>query len=82
MLVLFEEAFIKQLWMTGASFILQTEEQVPEVDSGDALSHELSGACSTWASRLGGAQPWALECQTVQKQEIHLGEHFYTNVKQ
>lgn len=82
MLVLFEEAFIKQLWMAGAPFILQTEEQVPEVDSGDALSHKLSGACSTWASWLGGAQPWALECQTVQMQERHLVDRFYASVKQ
>lgn len=82
MLVLFEEAFIKQLWMTGASFILQTEEQVPEVDSGDALSHKLSGACSAGASRLGGAQPWALGCQTVEMQERNLVDHFYMNVKQ
>lgn len=61
MLVLFEEAFIKQLWVIGPSFSLQTEKQVPEVDSGDALSRKLSGAWATGASGLGGAQPWALE---------------------
>lgn len=32
--------------MARPSFILQAEEQVPEVHSGDALSHELSGAGS------------------------------------
>lgn len=56
MLVLFKEAFVEQLRVARPSFILQAEEQVPEVDSGDALSHELSGAGSAWASGLGG--PW------------------------
>lgn len=82
MLVLFEEAFIKQLWMTGPSFIFQAEEQVPEVDSGDALSHKLPGASSTWASRLGGAWPRALESKTVQAQERYLVDRFYTNLTQ
>lgn len=70
MLLLFEEASIEQLWMTGPSFGLQAEEQVPEVDSGDALSHKLSAAGSTGASRLGGPRPWALEGDTVQSEKI------------
>lgn len=82
MLVLFEEAFIKQLWMAGPSFILQAEEQVPEVDSGDALSHKLPGASSTWASGLGGAWPRALECKTVQTQGRYLVDRFCANLKQ
>lgn len=58
---LFKEAFIEQLWAIGPSLVLQAEKQVPEVDSGDALSHKLSGARPAGASRLGGTQPWALE---------------------
>ena len=58
--LLFEEASIEQLWMTGPSFGLQAEEQVPEVDSGDALSHKLSAAGSAGASGLRGPRPWAL----------------------
>ncbi len=61
MRMLFEETFIEQLWVTGPSFVLQAEEQVPEVDSGDALSHELPGACSAWAPGLGGVGPQTLE---------------------
>lgn len=53
--VLFEEAFIKQVRVAGPPFVLQAEEQVPEVDSGDSLSCKLSGACSAGCSRLGGA---------------------------
>lgn len=70
MQVLFEEAFIEQLWVTGPSFVLQAEEQVPEVDSGDALSHKLSGARSPGASRLGGAWPWAL-CTGTPDRRVH-----------
>lgn len=54
---LFEEAFIEQLGATGAALVLQAEEQVPEVDSGDALPRKLSGARSAGARRLGGTWP-------------------------
>lgn len=54
---LFEEAFIEQLGAICASLVLQAEKQVPEVDSGDALSRKLSGAWSAGASRLGGTRP-------------------------
>lgn len=60
MRVLFEEAVIEQMRVTGPPFTLQAEEQVPEVDSGDALSHKLSGACSAGAAGLRGARPRAL----------------------
>lgn len=54
---LFEEAFIEQLGAAGAALVLQAEEQVPEVDSGDALPRKLSGARSAGARGLGGTQP-------------------------
>lgn len=42
----------------GRPLVLQAEEQVPEVDSGDALSHKVSGA---GAVGLGGTRPRALQ---------------------
>lgn len=51
---LFEEAFVEQLRVARPPLVLQAEQQVPEVDSGDALSHELSGAGSAGAAGLRG----------------------------
>lgn len=58
---LFEEALVEQGWVTGLSFILQTGQQVPEIDSSDALPRKLSAACSSGPSRMRGAWAWALE---------------------
>lgn len=71
--------------MTGLFLVLQTEEQVPEVDSCDPLSHELSGACSTWASRMGRAWPSALWANTREPLSLlwtflfNHSKHFYAN---
>lgn len=51
---LFEEAFVEQLRVARPPLVLQAEQQVPEVDSGDALSHELPGAGSAGAAGLRG----------------------------
>lgn len=34
---LFEKALVEEMGVTGKSLILQTEEQVPEIDACDAL---------------------------------------------
>lgn len=53
--LLFEEAFVEQLRAACRPLVLQAEQQVPEVDSGDALTHELPGAGSAGAAGLRGA---------------------------
>ena len=40
---LFEEAAVEQVRVAGLPLVLQAEEQVPEVDAGDALAGELPG---------------------------------------
>lgn len=34
---LFEKALVEEMGVTGKSLVLQTEEQVPEIDTCDAL---------------------------------------------
>lgn len=54
-LALFEEAFVEQLRAARPPLVLQAEQQVPEVDSGDALTHELPGAGPAGAAGLRGS---------------------------
>lgn len=64
---LFEEAFVEQLRVARRPLVLQAKEQVPKVDSGDALSHELPGAGAAGAARLRGPRARALEVQNGRK---------------
>lgn len=67
---LFEEALVEEMRATGKSLILQTEEEVPEIDASDALpcgsgsrrtsSDGWRGTCS-WS--LWGGGGWGVEGQ-------------------